>query len=232
MIDVAPFESLGRFDNDWLNARYHFSFSGYHDPKRNGVGALLVWNDDVIAPGRGFGFHPHRDMEIVTYIRRGALSNRDSLGHDERIPAGTVQVMSAGTGIVHSEFNREAEPITVFQIWILPAEQGGAPTYHTVPLEAVADGPGFVALASGRKGVKAAPIRQDASVLRAVIPAGGKTSHKLEPGRHAYLVANSGDYAVNGVKVKARDGVHASDVASLEIVAETQAEIILVDVPS
>ena len=232
MIDVIPFESLGRFDNDWLHARYHFSFSGYRDPKRNGVGALLVWNDDEIEPHRGFDFHPHRDMEIVTYVRRGALSHRDSLGHAERIAAGTIQVMSAGTGIVHSEYNNEDEPITLFQIWIRPSSTGGSPGYVTVPLNELKVGQGFVPLASGRPGVVApAPLRQNASVLRAVLPAGGQANHALEPGRHAYLVATVGDFAVNGVAAKARDGVHLVGPTTIELGARTSTELILVDTP-
>jgi len=232
MIDVIPFEKLGRFDNDWLHARYHFSFSGYHDPSPNGAGALLVWNDDTVEPKRGFDFHPHKDMEIITYIRRGALSHRDSLGHSERIPAGTIQVMSAGSGIVHSEYNNEAEPITLFQIWIKPSVKGGEPAYFTVPLEQVSDGPGFVPLASGRSGVTAAaPLRQDASVLRAVVQDGESATHQLEGGRHAYMVATSGDFTINGVKVKARDGIHVTGPAAIEVKASAPTELILVDVP-
>jgi redox-sensitive bicupin YhaK (pirin superfamily) len=232
MIEVIPFERLGRFDNDWLHARYHFSFAGYHDPARDGVGALLVWNDDTVEPRRGFDFHPHRDMEIVTYVRSGRLSHRDSLGHAERIEAGTIQVMSAGTGIVHSEYNDEAEPITLFQIWIKPNQRGGSPAYFTVPLDKLANGSGFVPLATGRRGVQApAPIRQDASVLRAVMATGGRAHHALEPGRHAYLVATRGAFTLNGVAAKARDGLHVTGVPAFDVAATEPTELILVDVP-
>lgn len=232
MIDVIPFESFGRFVNDWLRARYHFRFAGYRDPKRNGAGALLVWNDDEVEPHRGFDFHPHRDMEIVTYVRRGALSHRDNLGHAERIAAGSIQVMSAGSGIVHSEYNNEDEPITLFQIWIRPSTTGGAPGYVTIPLEQLGAGEGFVPLASGRPGVVApAPLRQDASVLRAVLPAGGSATHALEPGRHAYLVATTDEFTVNGVKAKARDGIHLVGPTTIELGARTTTELILVDAP-
>ena len=108
MIEVQPFARLGRFDNDWLAARYHFSFAGYHDPARRGLGPLLVWNDDTVAPRGGFDPHGHRDMEIVTYVRAGAITHRDHLGNEGRTEAGDVQVMSAGTGIRHSEYNWEA----------------------------------------------------------------------------------------------------------------------------
>lgn len=232
MIEVIPFESLGRYDNDWLHARYHFSFSGYRDPKRSGVGSLLVWNDDLVEPQRGFDFHSHRDMEIITYVRKGALSHRDSLGHSERIPAGTIQVMSAGSGITHSEYNNEAEPVTLFQIWIRPSVQGGEPGYTSLPLEKRPAGQGFVALASGRSGLAApAALRQDASVFRAVLPAKGSATHALEAGRHAYMVATEGEFTVNGMKAKSRDGVQVSGPATLAIEAATPTELILVDVP-
>ncbi|MEX0760206.1 MAG: pirin family protein, partial [Tistlia sp.] len=129
MIDPRPFDSLGRFDNDWLAARYHFSFAGYHDPRRGGVGPLLVWNDDTIQPQTGFEQHGHRDMEIITYVRKGAISHRDHLGNEGRTEAGDVQVMSAGKGILHAEFNREAEPTQIYQIWIRPETAGVPPRW-------------------------------------------------------------------------------------------------------
>ncbi len=116
MIDIRPFSSLGAFRNDWLDTRHHFSFSGYHDPKRMGLGALRVWNDDEIAPGQGFGAHPHRDIKIITFVRHGAVTHRDSLGNVGATRVGDVQVMHAGTGITHAEFNRETEPARLFQI--------------------------------------------------------------------------------------------------------------------
>ena len=122
MIEVVPFETLGRLDIDWLSARYHFSFANYHDPARTGLGPLLVWNDDTIQPGTGFDPHGHRDMEIITYVRRGAISHRDHLGNEGRTVAGDVQVMSAGTGIRHAEYNLEDEATQIFQIWIEPNE--------------------------------------------------------------------------------------------------------------
>jgi hypothetical protein len=232
MIDVTPFEKLGRFDNDWLRARYHFNFANYYDPRRTGFGPLLVWNDDTIQPKRGFDFHGHRDMEIISYIRSGALSHRDSLGHDERVPAGTIQVMSAGHGIVHSEHNREDEPMTLFQIWIQPSETGIEPRYVDAPVSEVPQGPGFVPLASGRVGVKpVAAIQQDASVLRLLLGAGEQASHPLGPARRAYLVGNSGQFKVNGVAVKARDGIAVAKEDNVLIEAASATELILVDIP-
>ena len=131
MVEVRTFETLGGFENDWLQARHHFSFGHYYDPQRLGHGALLVWNDDTIQPGRGFDLHGHRDMEIITYVRRGAISHGDHLGNRGRTLAGDVQVMHAGTGIMHEEYNREDEITQIFQIWIEPAELGVEPGWAT-----------------------------------------------------------------------------------------------------
>jgi redox-sensitive bicupin YhaK (pirin superfamily) len=122
MIDIRPFASLGAFNNDWLTARHHFAFGQYRDPKRLGFGALRVWNDDEIAAGTGFGPHPHADMEIITFVRQGAITHQDSLGNIGATRAGDVQVMHAGTGITHAEMNRESTPTRLFQIWITPDE--------------------------------------------------------------------------------------------------------------
>jgi redox-sensitive bicupin YhaK (pirin superfamily) len=131
MIQVRPFAGLGRFHNEWLNARHHFSFGQYHDPERMGFGRLRVWNDDEVAPDAGFDPHPHREMEIVTYIREGAITHRDNLGNEGRTATGDVQVMHAGTGIVHAEYNREPAPTRLFQIWIQPDRHGVAPGWAT-----------------------------------------------------------------------------------------------------
>ena len=124
MIELRPFTTLGAANHGWLDAHHHFSFAEYHEPARMGWGALRVWNDDTIAPGTGFPTHPHRDMEIVTYVRTGAITHRDSLGNEGRTEAGDVQVMSAGTGIRHSEYNLEDVDTTLFQIWIMPDRDG------------------------------------------------------------------------------------------------------------
>ena len=149
MIQVQPFAALGRFRNHWLNARHHFSFGEYHDPARMGVGSLRVWNDDEVAPGTGFDPHPHRDMEIVTYIREGAITHRDSLGNEGRTEAGDVQVMHAGTGIVHAEYNKEQVPTRLFQIWILPGTKGVAPGWGTRRFPGRVEG-ALTVLADGR----------------------------------------------------------------------------------
>ncbi len=129
MIDLRPFDSLGSADHGWLKAKHHFSFADYHDPKRTSWGALRVWNDDTIAAGSGFSPHGHADMEIITYVRKGAITHEDNLGNKGRTEAGDVQVMSAGTGIVHSEYNREPGETQIFQIWIIPSSRGQAPSW-------------------------------------------------------------------------------------------------------
>jgi len=152
MIESVPFESLGRMDIDWLKARYHFSFANYFDPKRLGFGPLRVVNDDTILPHSGFDPHGHRDMEIITYVRKGAISHADSFGNEGRIEAGDVQVMSAGTGILHAEYNREPAPTQIFQIWIEPAEHGLPPRWETRQFPRADRSGELVALASGRPG--------------------------------------------------------------------------------
>lgn len=232
MIDVRPFGSLGRFNIDWLAARHHFSFGHYNDPKRMGVGALRVWNDDTIQPGTGFDPHPHRDMEIITYVRKGAITHRDRLGNEGRTEAGDVQVMSAGTGIVHAEYNLEDEPTQIFQIWIIPSATGFAPRWEARQFPKDDRAGELVVLASGRAGDDGAlKINQDAAVLGATVRAGQSVTHRLGAGRNAYLVASTGSITVNGTPANARDGVAVSGEDAIEIRALEDAEIVLVDVP-
>ncbi len=233
MIQVRPFNSLGAFRNDWLNARHHFSFGGYRDADRMGFGRLRVWNDDEIAPGAGFDPHPHKDMEIVTYVRQGAITHRDNLGNEGRTEAGDIQVMHAGTGIVHAEYNREDEPTRLFQIWITPDRTGVAPGWATERFPR-AEGRLSV-VASGRAGETAAgalPLHADAAVLAGVLPA-GETIHLTQPpGRAFYLVPATGSVSVNQIVVGARDGVAISGETDLAITAVETAELVLVDVPA
>ncbi|MCC5996706.1 MAG: pirin family protein [Oceanicaulis sp.] len=229
MIDVRPFDSLGKADHGWLKASHHFSFGSYYDPSRMGWGALRVWNDDAIAPRSGFPPHPHADMEIITYVRDGAISHEDSLGNKGRTVAGDVQVMSAGSGIRHSEFNLEHEPTRIFQIWILPDETGGEPYWNAREFPKDTRDGQFAVLASGRKGDDALPIRADARVLGATLSAGGRAAYDLEPGRHAYLAPARGRIRVNGVDVNPRDGAAIKDVERIEVEALDDAEIVLVD---
>ena len=230
MIELRPFNKLGGADHGWLKARHHFSFASYSDPKRMGWGALRVWNDDEIAAGSGFPPHPHADMEIITYVRDGAITHQDSLGNKGRTEAGDVQVMSAGTGIRHAEYNAESETTRIFQIWIIPDARGGAPSWGARPFPKGDRSGHFVALASGRDGDgDALPIRADARVLGATIKAGESVDYTLGGGRHAYLVPASGSIEVNGVCIGARDGVAIRDEKQIAIKALDDAEIVLVD---
>ncbi len=234
MIDVRRFDSLGQFRNDWLNARHHFSFGEYWDPNRMGWGALRVWNDDEIAAGQGFAPHPHQSMEIITYVRDGAITHRDSMGNEGRTAAGDVQVMSAGTGVVHSEYNREDDLTRLFQIWITPAEQGGAPSWGAAEFPKSDRAGVLTPLASGRADDRAAgalPIRQDARVLGATINAGDEVRYPLGSGRHAYVALARGSADVNGATLGPRDGAAARDEDALVIRARDDAEIVLVDTP-
>jgi redox-sensitive bicupin YhaK (pirin superfamily) len=232
MIDLRPFDSLGRFDNDWLTARHHFSFGHYYDPRRMGVGPLRVWNDDTIRPGTGFDPHPHRDMEIITYVRAGAITHQDSQGNRGRTAAGDVQVMSAGTGILHAEYNLEDQPTQIFQIWIEPNRTGLAPAWAARPFPKGDRAGRLVALASGRAGDDGAlPIHQDAALFAATLAPGQTVRHDLAGGRRAYLVPARGRVTVDGVDVPARTGAAISDLDAIDIAADEESEVLLVDLP-
>src|SRR5215468_8229113 len=199
MIERRPFAALGGADHGWLKAKHHFSFARYYDPERLGHGSLRVWNDDEIAPHTGFPPHPHANMEIITYVRDGAVTHEDSLGNKGRTEAGDVQVMSAGTGIRHAEYNRESEPTRLFQIWIIPTSRGGKPGWGTKPFPKDDRSGRFVALASGDPAdAEALPIRTDARVLGATVKAGETITYRLAAGRSAYLVPAAGQVEVNG----------------------------------
>jgi len=229
MIEVRTFARLGGADHGWLRTKHHFSFADYHDPARMSWGALRVWNDDEIAPGTGFAPHPHANMEIITYVRQGAITHRDSLGNEGRTVAGDVQVMSAGTGIRHSEYNLEQETTTLFQIWILPTRNGGQPGWGTKRFPKDTRAGRFITLASGMDDDDALPIRADARVLGATLKAGDSATYELAAGRHLYLVPASGAVEVNGVRVNARDGAAIADVETLTVTALEDSEIVLVD---
>ena len=231
-IHVTPFDELGRFDNDWLAARYHFSFAGYHDPARRGVGPLLVWNDDTVQPGRGFDTHGHRDMEIITYVRSGAISHRDHLGNEGRTAAGDVQVMSAGRGIRHSEYNLESEPTEIFQIWIEPNQQGLPPRWATAQFPKDARSGRLVALASGQGKAEALPIHQDATLYGAALAAGQSVRHTFGAGRRGYLVAATGRLRIDGIEVAARDGVEIDGQGEVVLEALEDSELLLADLPA
>jgi hypothetical protein len=229
MIDVRPFNSLGGADHGWLNAKHHFSFANYYDPNRMSWGRLRVWNDDEIAAKSGFPPHPHADMEIITYVRTGAITHEDSMGNKGRTGAGDVQVMSAGTGVRHSEFNLEDELTTIFQIWIEADTRGAKPAWGAKAFPQNDRTGKFSVLASGDPTDDALTINADARVLGATLNAGESLTYSLGEGRHAYLVPAVGAVEVNGVPLNARDGAAIKDEAEITITAMADAELVMVD---
>jgi redox-sensitive bicupin YhaK (pirin superfamily) len=230
MIDIRPFATLGNANHGWLNARHHFSFANYHDPSRMSWGAIRVWNDDEIAARSGFPPHPHSDMEIITYVRSGAITHQDSLGNQGRTEAGDVQVMSAGTGVRHAEYNLEDEATTLFQIWVLTDRPGAEPSWGAKQFPKDDRAGGFVTLASGfESDADALKINAAARVMGATLKAGEQAELQLDPGRHVYLVAVNGAIEVNGVRAEPRDGVAITGEDKVTIRALQEAEIVLVD---
>ena len=230
MIEVRPFTGLGGADHGWLDAKHHFSFASYHDPKRMSWGSLRVWNDDTIAPKTGFPPHPHRDMEIITYVREGAITHKDNLGNQGRTEAGDVQVMSAGTGITHSEYNQEDVTTKIFQIWIQPSRSGEAPAWGAKPFPKGERSGHFVVLASGfANDNEALPIRTEARVVGATLKAGETAEYALGATRRGYLVPATGVVTIEGQRVGARDGAAITGVETLRVTALEDSEVILVD---
>ena len=231
MIERRPFNELGGADHGWLQAKHHFSFARYWNPERMGWGALRVWNDDEIAADSGFPPHPHEEMEIITFVREGAITHADSMKNQGRTGAGDVQVMSAGTGVLHSEYNLEPKTTKIFQIWIEPDEKGGRPSWGTKPFPKQDRSGRFVALASGKPDdTEALPIRADARVLGATLKAGQTAEYKLGDGRRAYVVPSTGAVEVNGVRLDQRDGGAVQGELELRVTALEDAEVVLVDV--
>ena len=231
MIDIRKFDTLGHANHGWLDARHHFSFANYYDEGRMGWGALRVWNDDAIAAQAGFPPHPHRDMEIITYVREGAITHQDNLGNKGRTEAGDVQVMSAGTGLLHSEYNMEPVLTRIFQIWIEPDSRGGEPSWGSKPFPKTDRSGQFIALASGIPGDdEALPIRANARVLGATLKVGESLSYDFDAQRKGYLVPATGAVEVNGLALAARDGAAIRDEARITITARQDAELVLVDV--
>jgi len=235
MIELRPFAQIGSANHGWLDAHHHFSFADYQDHTRMGWGKLRVWNDDTVAPQTGFPLHPHNDMEIITYVRSGAITHRDNQGNVDRTVAGDVQVMSAGTGIRHSEYNLEQDTSQIFQIWIIPETHGEAPSWGTRSFPQHDRSGHFVALASGIAGDgDALPIRANARVLGATLQAGETATYHLGAERHAYLVPAIGRVrltdAEGDIEVMARDGAAISGLENITTTALEDSELVLVDV--
>ena len=232
MIERRPLSSLGYANHGWLEARHHFSFASYADPGRDNWGALRVWNDDTIQPGSGFPPHPHANMEIITYVREGAITHQDNLGNKGKTVAGDVQVMSAGTGIGHAEFNLEPGITRIFQIWIVPDQRGGQPSWGSKPFPKSDRSGRFIALASGlADDTEALPIRANARVVGATLNPGETVEYRFaDASRLGYLVAARGRVTVNGIALDAQDGAAISGELSITVTAEEAAELVLVDV--
>jgi quercetin 2,3-dioxygenase len=229
LIEHRPFASLGKADHGWLKANHHFSFASYYEPARIHWGAIRVWNDDEVAAQSGFPPHPHDNMEIITYVREGAITHRDSMGNLGRTEAGDVQVMSAGTGVTHSEYNLEDPTCRLFQIWILPRERDIAPRWDQRQFPKADRSGRFTVMASGFEDEGALAINADARVLGATVSAGETIGYHLADGRHAYLVAAKGRIRVNGIEAEARDGIAIRGDGSLKIEALEESELVMVD---
>ena len=230
MLQLRTKETLDGGDHGWLKARHHFAVSTDGNPANGPLGALVVWNDDEIAPSTGFGLHPHADMEIITYVRQGVVTHEDSAGNIGRTVAGDVQVISAGTGINHSERNLGEAPLKLFQIWLLPRQRGGTPRWDNRRFPKTDRAGRLIALASGDpQDAEALQIRADARVLGATLLAGTTVTHALGRFRHSYLAPAQGLILVNGQRVVVGDGIAVVDEPKLNITAEEDAEFILVD---
>ena len=230
MITVRPRDERGHFDHGWLDTRHTFSFAEYFDPDHMGFRSLRVINEDRVQPGQGFGTHPHRDMEIVTYVLDGALAHRDSMGNGSVIRPGDVQRMTAGTGITHSEFNHSNDaPVHFLQIWIVPDRRGLMPSYEqkTIPAEAMAGR--LCAVASHDGGDGSVTINQDATLYTAVLAPGQAVTHAFAPGRHGWLQVARGQVALDGRSLAAGDGAAISGEKAVTVSGESAAEILLFD---
>jgi quercetin 2,3-dioxygenase len=231
MLDIQRYENLGHADHGWLNAHYHFSFADYHNPARMGLGPLRVINDDIVAAGGGFAPHPHRDMEIITYVREGAISHEDSLGNKGKTSAGDIQVMSAGSGITHSEWNAESIDTRLYQIWVHSRTKGTPPRWEAKQFPK-AEG-ALHLLASGHAGDDAKGalwIDSDAAIWGGVLKAGQGWSHPLSGS--AYLLVSTGEVAIAGETLKQGDGVAITDMHELAISANVASELVLIDLPN
>jgi quercetin 2,3-dioxygenase len=229
VIEHRPFATLGKADHGWLRANHHFSFASYYDPSRMSWGDIRVWNDDEIAGQTGFPPHAHDNMEIITYVREGAITHRDSMGNLGRTESGDVQVMSAGTGVTHSEYNLEDGLCRLFQIWIMPRERNVAPAWDQRQFPKADRSGRFTVLASGYGEPNALVINANARVLGATVATGETLTYEIESGHSAYLVSTKGRVRVNGVEGIARDGFAITGDGTLTIEALDDAELVMVD---
>ncbi|MGY8769773.1 MAG: pirin family protein [Pirellulales bacterium] len=230
MIQLRKSEDRGHMSHGWLDANHSFSFAGYHDPNNMGFRSLRVMNEDRIAPGQGFGTHPHNDMEIVTYVLEGALQQKDNMGNGEVLTPGEFQRMSAGTGITHSEFNPSAtEPVHLYQIWLKPSQKGIAPSYEQKRFDDAGMNNQLRLVASPTAEAGSLAIHQDARIYLSRLDENQSVQHTLASGRYAWLQVLRGSVSLNGQSLSTSDGAAISDATRLEITAESSAEIMLFD---
>ena len=233
MITIFPYDKLGHADHGWLDARHHFSFARYWNPNRTAFGTLRVINDDKVAAGTGFGAHPHDNMEIITYVREGAITHKDSIGNTGRTEAGDVQVMSAGKGVFHSEYNLEGEDTRLYQIWIEPNERNVEPRWEArqFPKTPVKDElPVLVSGQPEHADSGALFIHQDAAIYAGAISKGTTLTQKLK--HQAYILASVGSFTVNGKTLQQGDGAEVTGEKTLTITADTDAELLIIDTPA
>lgn len=229
MINIRPYEQLGHANHGWLDSRHHFSFASYYNPKRMNFGALRVINDDIIKAGAGFDMHPHDNMEIITFVRKGAITHKDDKGNQGRTQAGNIQVMSAGTGIHHAEYNLESDDTQIYQIWIKPKKPDVKPSWnaHEFPKETT-DGK-LALMVSGQQNAPLT-IHQDADIYAGKLNKDMVISHPIK--NQAYLLVSDGAIDLDGHKVKKGDGAEIIDQNTAQITALENAEILVIDVPA
>lgn len=228
MITVYPYEKLGHANHGWLEARHHFSFAHYMNPDRMGFGALRVINDDIIKSGTGFDTHPHRDMEIITYVRDGAITHRDSNGNVGRTEAGDVQVMSAGTGVFHSEWNMESKDTNIFQIWIEPNELGVEPKWgsHEFPDSPAIDELTLLVSGDGRAPLS---IHQESAIYAGTLLRDTELSHPIQ--HQAYVLVSEGTIDIEGNRLSKGDGMEVEELASITMRALEDTKVLVIDIP-
>lgn len=236
MMQIRAAKERGHSNYGWLDSYHTFSFADYHDPRHVHVSQLRVLNDDTVAPGTGFPSHPHRDMEIISYVLKGALLHEDSLGHRHTLNAGEVQRMSAGTGIVHSEYNAsDSEPVHFLQIWIFPDQKSLKPDYEIVPVPAISSNKAFTKLVvpanSEQKSVNTLHIHQDVTIYGAHLNRGNSLTHQLSTDRTTYLHLATGAAQINGEQCQAGDGVTFKQETELLIETTDESEMLLFDLP-
>lgn len=232
MLEIRKSDERGLADHGWLKSRHSFSFAGYHDAQHMGFGPLRVINEDRVAPGRGFGTHGHRDMEIISYVLEGELAHKDSMGNGSSLRPGDVQRMSAGTGVQHSEYNHSADaPVHFLQIWIMPDVEAIAPGYEERHFDADSKRGRLRLLASADGRDDSLKIHQDASLYASILDGDDSLSHHLAPGRLGYVHLIRGAVSVNGVRLAAGDALKISDEPAVRIEQGQDAELLLFDLP-